>query len=144
MDNKWKRCEDELPPLNEEVLILYKDRTDELKQKNLYYGLAKRWEDISGYERWSFYAQYPGYYEVVYWMSLPEMPIVEEKKVDWHDIPAEEMTLEQARQAVKDLRKICLKAIVESEKINCKTTKCQNCKNHNYCDYEPQESEDKK
>jgi hypothetical protein len=29
------------------------------------------------------------------------------------------------------------------EKINCKTTKCENCKNHNYCDYEPQESEDK-
>lgn len=24
---------------------------------------------------------------------------------DWHDIPSEEMTLEQARQAVKDLRK---------------------------------------
>ena len=32
----------------------------------------------------------------------------------------------------------------ESEKINCKTTKCENCKNHNYCDYEPQESEVKK
>ena len=29
----------------------------------------------------------------------------------------------------------------ESEKINCKTTKCENCQNHNYCDYEPQESE---
>lgn len=29
----------------------------------------------------------------------------------------------------------------ESEKINCKTTKCENCKNHNYCDFEPQESE---
>ena len=31
----------------------------------------------------------------------------------------------------------------ESEKINCKTTKCENCKNHNYCDYEPQERSDK-
>lgn len=31
----------------------------------------------------------------------------------------------------------------ESEKINCKTTKCENCQNHNYCDYEPQESEEK-
>ena len=30
-----------------------------------------------------------------------------------------------------------------SEKINCKSTKCENCVNHNYCDYEPQESEDK-
>ena len=27
----------------------------------------------------------------------------------------------------------------ESEKINCKSTKCDNCINHNYCDYEPQE-----
>jgi len=31
----------------------------------------------------------------------------------------------------------------ESEKINCKSTKCKNCINHNYCDFEPQESEDK-
>lgn len=30
----------------------------------------------------------------------------------------------------------------ESEKINCKSTKCENCINHNYCDYEPQESEE--
>ncbi len=22
---------------------------------------------------------------------------------------------------------------VESEKINCETTKCENCQNHNYC-----------
>ena len=29
-----------------------------------------------------------------------------------------------------------------SEKINCKSTKCENCVNHNYCDYEPQESEE--
>lgn len=27
----------------------------------------------------------------------------------------------------------------EIEKINCKTTKCENCINHNDCDYEPQE-----
>jgi len=30
----------------------------------------------------------------------------------------------------------------ESEKINCKSTKCENCINHNYCDYEPQERSD--
>ena len=30
----------------------------------------------------------------------------------------------------------------EGEKINCKTTKCKNCINHNYCDFEPQESEE--
>ena len=31
----------------------------------------------------------------------------------------------------------------ESEKIDCKATKCENCQNHNYCDYEPQERSDK-
>lgn len=30
----------------------------------------------------------------------------------------------------------------ESERINCKSTKCENCTNHNYCDYEPQEREE--
>lgn len=25
----------------------------------------------------------------------------------------------------------------EIEKVNCKSTKCDNCINHNYCDYEP-------
>lgn len=30
----------------------------------------------------------------------------------------------------------------KSEKINCKSTKCENCINHNYCDFEPQESEE--
>lgn len=31
------------------------------------------------------------------------------------------------------------------EEVNCKNTKCNNCVNHNYCDYEPYkaESEDK-
>jgi hypothetical protein len=29
----------------------------------------------------------------------------------------------------------------ESEKINCETTKCENCQNHNYCDFEPHKSE---
>lgn len=31
----------------------------------------------------------------------------------------------------------------ENEKINCETTKCENCINHGECDYESQESEDK-
>jgi len=29
----------------------------------------------------------------------------------------------------------------ESAKIDCSKTKCENCTNHNYCDFEPQESE---
>lgn len=32
--------------------------------------------------------------------------------------------------------KVIVEEIIEDEKINCKTTKCENCKNHNYCDYE--------
>ncbi len=34
-----------------------------------------------------------------------------EKEVEWYDIPSYEMTLEQARQAVKDLRKILIKVV---------------------------------
>ncbi len=30
----------------------------------------------------------------------------------------------------------------ESEKINCETTKCENCQNHNYCDFELHKSEE--
>jgi len=30
----------------------------------------------------------------------------------------------------------------ESKKINCKSTKCENCINHNYCDFESQESDE--
>lgn len=113
---KWNKCEDGSPPLNEEVLILYKDKADELKQENLFYGLSKRYKDTTfDCERWSYYTDYQRYYEPVYWTHLPEMPVVEEKNVDWYDIPVEEMTLEQARQAVKDLRKICLRPIAESE-----------------------------
>ena len=113
MDNKWKRCGDELPPLYEEVLILYKDKEDKLKQENLFYGLSMRCKDTNfGYEKWANYTQYQGYYEPVYWMPLPNMP---NTPIDWHDISADEMTLEQARQAVKDLRKICLRPIAESE-----------------------------
>lgn len=31
----------------------------------------------------------------------------------------------------------------ESEKIDCKATKCERCINHSYCDYESQKREDK-
>ena len=30
----------------------------------------------------------------------------------------------------------------ENNNVNCKTTKCKNCTNHNYCDFEPHESEE--
>ena len=33
----WIETKKEMPPLNEAVLILYKDKKDELKEENLYY-----------------------------------------------------------------------------------------------------------
>ena len=38
----------------------------------------------------------------------------------------------------------CMARMIEpqgSDKINCETTKCENCQNHNYCDFEPHKSE---
>lgn len=36
-------------------------------------------------------------------------------KNDWHDVPSDEMTLEQARQAVKDLRKKLAEVIQDAD-----------------------------
>lgn len=36
----WKKTSEEMPPLNEDVLILYKSKNYELKEKNLMYGIA--------------------------------------------------------------------------------------------------------
>lgn len=38
----WVKASEQLPPLNEEVLILYKDKKDKLKYEDFYYGIAKR------------------------------------------------------------------------------------------------------
>ena len=38
----WIETKKEMPPLDEEVLILYKDKKDELKEENLFYGIASR------------------------------------------------------------------------------------------------------
>jgi hypothetical protein len=82
---------------------------------------------------------------------------------DWYDIPSDEMTLEQARQAVKDLRKKLMEYLEQEPKtghwINIDKThsKCDRCESvfeiasangeANYCPHcgakmvEPQESE---
>ena len=78
--NIWKKASEELPPLNEEVLILYKDKTDDLKEENLFYGLASRVIDFNfNFERWSFFTEYCGHYEVVYWTRLYEKPCIEKE-----------------------------------------------------------------
>ena len=66
---------DQMPPINEEVLILYKDKKDELKEENLFYGVASWIKDSNfGFEKWSYFIEYSGYYEVVYWTPLVDMP----------------------------------------------------------------------
>lgn len=75
----WIKTEDQLPPINEEVLILYKDKKDKLCHKKLYYGIAKRiihkiFPSSPGFETWSNFTEYQGYYEVVYWTPLVDMP----------------------------------------------------------------------
>ena len=74
----WVKASEQLPPLNEEVLILYKDKTDKLEYESLYYGIAQRYIDPNfKFERWSSYTEYQGYYEVVYWTRLVDMPRLE-------------------------------------------------------------------
>lgn len=75
----WIDVKEQMPPLDEEVLILYKDKKDELCEENLYYALAKRFVDkpflnSQGWEEWSRFTEYQGYYEVVFWARLYDMP----------------------------------------------------------------------
>ena len=71
----WTKISEQMPPLNEEVLILYKDKTEELTEDNLYYAIARRFIDTNfHFERWSSFTEYQSYYEVVYWAILYDMP----------------------------------------------------------------------
>jgi hypothetical protein len=48
----WKKTSEEIPPLNEDVLILYKYKDDELKEGNMMYGIASWIRDSNfGFER---------------------------------------------------------------------------------------------
>lgn len=78
----WINTKEQMPPLDEEVLILFKDKTDKLSYEHLYYGLAKRmihkpFPSAQGWEDWSCFTEYQGYYEVVYWARLYDMPRLE-------------------------------------------------------------------
>jgi hypothetical protein len=81
----WIKASEQMPPLGEEVLILFKHKTDELKQENLYYAIAHRWihkwfSNSEGVETWSTFTEYQGYYEVVYWARIYDKPTIEENK----------------------------------------------------------------
>lgn len=71
----WIKVEEQKPPFDEEVLILFKDKKDELKEENLFYGIASWIKDSNfGFERWTYFTEYSEYYEVVYWTPLVDMP----------------------------------------------------------------------
>jgi len=79
----WIKASEQLPPLDEEVVILFKDKEDNIDYDNMYYALAKRYNDRSlGGERWSHFTEYQGYYEVVYWARLYDMPRLESELVN--------------------------------------------------------------
>lgn len=74
----WMKASEQLPPLNEEVLILFKDKEDELNYENLMYGIASRVIDTNfKFERWTYWTEYSGHYEVVFWTRLVDMPRLE-------------------------------------------------------------------
>ena len=81
----WIDAKKETPPLNEPVLILFKDKEDELKPENLFYAVAKRCIcnpfNIAdgGVETWSTYTEYQGYYEVVFWARLYDKPSIKQE-----------------------------------------------------------------
>ncbi len=76
----WIDINDRKPPLDEEVLILYKDKNDELVEENLHYGIARLIERSSfvnseyKFLTWSYFISYQGYYEVVFWTPLVDLP----------------------------------------------------------------------
>lgn len=81
----WIKASEQMPPIGEEVLILFKDKADELKQENLFYAIAKRciekwFSNSDGFETWSRFTEYQGYYEVVYWARIYDKPTIEENK----------------------------------------------------------------
>ena len=79
----WTKASEKLPPLNEQVLILYKDNEDPLDYENLYYGIAMWCKDINfDFERWSYFTEYQGFYEVIYWTPLVDMPRIEADKAE--------------------------------------------------------------
>lgn len=63
----WIDAKEKLPPLNEEVLILYKNKTDDITEENLYYGLGSRAIDADfDFERWTYSTEHSKYHEVVF------------------------------------------------------------------------------
>jgi hypothetical protein len=84
----WIKASEQMPPLDEQVVILYKDKEDDLAPDKLYYAIAQRTiikpfpSSSERYETWSRFTEYQGYYEVVYWARLYDMPRIELREVE--------------------------------------------------------------
>lgn len=74
--SEWIRADEQMPPLDEEVVVLYKRKEKEFEETpdNLHYAIAYRFKDEDGFIRWSNYFEYQCYYDVVYWARLYEKP----------------------------------------------------------------------
>ena len=83
----WIKASEQMPPLKEEVVILYKDKSEPLRHENLYYGIARRiiykpFPFSKGFEDWSDFTQYQEYYEVVFWARLYDLPLLDKENED--------------------------------------------------------------
>ena len=83
----WIDINDRKPPLDEDVLILYKHREDELTEENLYYGIAHLFKCNVFSDKncrridWSYFIQCQGFYEVCYWTPLVDMPRIRQSQL---------------------------------------------------------------
>lgn len=76
----WIEVNDRKPPLDEDVLILYKHKEDKLIEENLFYGIAHLIKmNLFGTKEydWSHFTDYQGFYEVCYWTPLVDMPRID-------------------------------------------------------------------
>lgn len=80
----WIDAKKETPPLNEPVIVLFKDKETELKPEHLFYAIAERCMfnpfkvEGGGMEMWSTFTEYQGHYEVVFWARLYDKPNIKE------------------------------------------------------------------
>ena len=59
-------------------------------------------------------------YGNVEYIQMAIKALEQESCEDWYDVPSDEMTLEQARQAVKDLRKKLAEDLINQRATTCR------------------------
>ena len=66
--------------------------------------------------------------------EVPNEALEQQPCEDWYDVPSDEMTLEQARQAVKDLRKK-LAEYLEKNRENLINQRATTCRHGGHCEW---------